>query len=103
MGKELVDGSDACGRVTVADESGGEHFEEIFGVAEEEIVFVAVVRVEGGAANVGAIEDVLDGDGLERLVVHKRDDGIAESVPGGADADIHLFLSGRGADFFCRG
>src|SRR5580698_3434429 len=63
VGKKLLDGGDAVGLVVVADECGGEHFEEVFDVAQEEIVLVAVVSVEGRAADFGAIEDLLDGDG----------------------------------------
>jgi len=70
VSEELLDGSDAIGGVVVADEGSREHFEEVFDVAEEEIVFVAVVGIEGGAADFCAVEDVLDGDGLEGLFVH---------------------------------
>jgi hypothetical protein len=71
--EELLDGSDAVGGVSTPDKGGGHHFPKIFDVAEEEIVLVAVVRVEGGAADVCAIEDMLDGYGFEGLFVHQGD------------------------------
>lgn len=92
VGKELLDGSDARGRVAVADQGCGEHFEEVFDVAEEEIVLVAVVSVERGAADFGAIQDVLDRDGLEGLFVHEGDQGIAKVIARGANAAV---------DFLC--
>ena len=94
MGKELPDGSHARGSFSVADESGGHHFEKIFGVAEEEIVFIAVVRVKGGAADVGAIEDMLDGDGFEGLFVHERDECIAEGISCAANTRVHFPVGG---------
>jgi hypothetical protein len=90
VGKEFLNRSDAIGRVVVADESGGEHFEEVLDVAEEEIVFVAVVRVEGGAADFCAVKDVLDGDGLERLFVHEGDESITKAIAGGTNAAVDL-------------
>jgi len=92
VGKEFLNRSDAIGRVVVADESGGEHFEEVLDVAEEEIVFVAVVRVEGGAADFCAVKDVLDGDGLERFFVHEGDESITKAIAGGTNAAV---------DFLC--
>jgi hypothetical protein len=86
--EELLDGSDAIGSVVLADEGGGHHFPEIFDVAEEEIVLVAVVRIEGGAADVGAIQDMLDGDGFEGLFVHQGDESVAEAVTRGANAAV---------------
>ena len=78
----------------MADESGGHHFEKIFGVAEEEIVFVAVVRVKGGAADMGAIEDMLDGDDFEGLFVHERDECIAEGISCAANTRVHFPFGG---------
>jgi hypothetical protein len=92
VGEKLPNGRDPIGRVVVANEGGGEHFEEVFDVAEEEIVLVGVVSVEGGAANFGAIEDVLDGDGLEGLFVHEGDEGVAEVIAGGANAAIEFLF-----------
>jgi hypothetical protein len=104
VGEELLDGRDAIGRVVVANEGSREHFEEVFDVAEEEIVFVAVVSVEGGAADFGAIEDVLDGDGLEGLFVHEGDESVAEVIAGGANATIGFLFDWReGNLFLCRG
>jgi hypothetical protein len=92
VGKEFLNRSDAVGGVVVADEGGGHHFEEIFDVAEEEIVFVAVVRVEGGAADLSAIEDVLNSDRFERFFMHERDECIAKAIAGGTNAAV---------DFLC--
>jgi hypothetical protein len=92
VSKELLDGSDAHGSVTVAEEGGGEHFEEFFDVAEEEIIFVAVVGIEGGAADLCAIEDVLDGDAFEWFFVHECDEGIAKAVTRGANAAVDFLF-----------
>jgi hypothetical protein len=94
VGEELLNGGDAVRGVVVANEGGGEHFEEVFDVAEEEIIFVAVVGIEGGAADFGAIEDVLDGDGLEGLFVHEGDEGVAEVIARGANAAIDFLFDG---------
>jgi len=90
VSEELLDGSDAIGRVVVADEGGGKHFEEVLDVAEEEIVFVAVVGIESGAADFGAVEDVLDCNGLERLFVHEGDQGVAEIIARSANATVEF-------------
>jgi hypothetical protein len=90
--EELLDGSDAVGSVSVANEGGGEHFEEIFDVAEEEIIFVTVVSVEGGAADFGAIEDVLHSDGLEGLLVHEGDQSVAKVIARGANAAVDFLF-----------
>jgi hypothetical protein len=44
-------------------------FKEVVDVAEEEIVRVPKVGVEGGAAHSGAVENLLDADLLERLLL----------------------------------
>jgi thiazole synthase ThiGH ThiG subunit len=88
--EELLDGSDAVGGVSTPDKGSGHHFPEIFDVAKEEIVLVAVVRVEGGAADVGAIENMLDSDGFKVLFVHQGDEGVAEAVTCGANAAVEF-------------
>jgi hypothetical protein len=94
MGEELLDGGDAVGGVAAANQGGGHHFPEVFDVAEEKIVLVGVVGVKSGAADFGAIEDVLDSDGLEGLFVHEGDQSVAEAIAGGANAAVD-FLFGR--------
>jgi len=94
VSEELLDRGDAIGRVVVAYEGGGKHFEEVFDVAEEEIVFVAVVGVESGAADFGAVEDMLDGDGLERLFVHEGDKGVAKVIARSKNAAIDFLFDG---------
>jgi len=42
----------------LAIQHGGEGCEEVFDIAQEQILFVAIVNVEGGAADLGAIEHV---------------------------------------------
>ena len=89
--EELLDGSDTIGCVAIASKHGGKHFEEVFDVAEEEIILVAVVSVERGAADFGAVEDVLNRDGLKRPLLHECDEGVAESVACSANAAVHFF------------
>jgi hypothetical protein len=65
-------------------------FEEVFDVAEEEVVLIAVVGIEGGATDSGAVEDLLHGDGVEGLLLHELDKGVAEGVAGAANAAVGL-------------
>ncbi len=92
VGKEFLDGSDAVGGVSLPDKRGGHHFPEVFDVAEEEIVFVAVVGIESGAADFGAVEDVLNSDRLEGLFVHEGDESIAEAIASGANAAVDILF-----------
>ena len=92
VGEELLDGSDAGRSVSVADEGGGHHFEKFFSVAKEEIVLVAVVTVERGAAHFCAIEHVLDGDRFEGLFVHEGDEGVAEVIARGSNAAVDFLF-----------
>jgi hypothetical protein len=102
MGEKFVDGGDTIGFVTVAHEGHGHHLEEIFHVAEEEIVLTAEMIVESGAADARALKDVLDSDGVERLFLHEGDERVAESVAGLAHATVH-FLRGANVDEFPDG
>ena len=55
VGEEFADRGEAIGLITAAFENGGDELEEIADVAEEEVILVAEMIVEGGAANPGAI------------------------------------------------
>lgn len=90
MGEEFADGGEAIGLIAAAFENGGNELEEIADVAEEEVILVAEMVVERGAANPGAIEDVLDGDGVEGLFLHEGDERVAEGIASAADAAIHF-------------
>jgi len=90
VSEELLNGGDAIGRIVVTDEGGGKHFEEVFDVAEEEIVLIAVVGIKSRAADFGAVEDMLDGDGLERLFVHEGDESIAEAIASRTNATVEF-------------
>jgi hypothetical protein len=92
VGKEFLDRRDAVGCVSLPDKGGGHHFPEVFDVAEEKIVLIAVVGVKGRAADLGAVEDMLDGDGLEGLFVHEGDESIAEAIARGANAAVDFLL-----------
>ena len=78
--EEFADGSEAAGFVAAAGQSGGDELEEIVDIAEEEVVLVTEVIVEGGAADAGTSENVLDGDGVERLFLHEGDERVAEGI-----------------------
>ena len=100
--EEFADGDEATGVVTFAVEGGGDQGEEIVDVAEKEVVFVADVIVEGGTADAGTVENVLNGDGVEGLFTHEGDERVTERVAGAANAAVHFvgatgFL--RAADF----
>ncbi len=92
--EEFSNGSDTVGSVAMSSEGVGEHLEEVFDVAEEEIVLIGVVSVKSGTADFGAIEDVLDGDGFERLLLHECDESVAEAVACGANAAVDFFRGG---------
>lgn len=90
VGEEFLDGKEAAGGRLLIGEEAPHHFEEVFDVAEEEVVLIAEVGVEGGATDAGAVEDVLHGDGVEGLLLHELDEGVAEGVSGAADAAVGL-------------
>jgi len=92
VGKEFLDGSNAVGGVSLPDKRRGHHFPEVFDIAEEEIVFVAVVGIESGAADFCAVEDVLNSDRLEGLFVHEGDESIAEAIACGANSAIDFLF-----------
>src|ERR1700679_2462292 len=55
VGEEFLDGKEAAGGSSLTGEEAAHHFEEVFDVAEEEVVLVAEVGVEGGATDSGAV------------------------------------------------
>jgi hypothetical protein len=56
------------------------HLEEIFGVAQEQIVRVAVMCVKRGTTDLGAVEYVLHADLGKRLLVNERHQSSAQGV-----------------------
>lgn len=88
VGEELVDWGDSLGRGAAPCEEGRQTFEEVFDVAEKEVLFVAEMGVEGGAADAGAIEELLDGDVVEGLLLDETDERVAEDVAGAADTRV---------------
>lgn len=98
VGKEFVNRGETIGFVTVAGEGRGHHFEKVFAVGEEEVIFAAEMGVESGAADSSAIEDLLDGDGIEGLFLHEVDEGIAEGVAGLQNPAVHFLPGGTDAE-----
>jgi hypothetical protein len=88
VGEELFDWSEAAAWGAARGEKRAHGVEEIFDIAEEEVVFITEVGVESRATDVGAVEDLLDGDGIERLLLHELDEGVAESVAIAEDAAV---------------
>src|SRR3981081_991228 len=62
--------------------------EKALRVAEQQIVLVAKVCVEGGAAHAGTIEQALYGDRVELLRQHRFDQRAAGRDPGALDSAI---------------
>jgi hypothetical protein len=91
VSKQLAHGSNATGNLTAPREQVGHGFEEVLDIAEKEIVFIAIVGIKGRAANVGAIEHVLHGNGVERLLVYKFHERIAERVSRAPNATIDVW------------
>jgi hypothetical protein len=72
MSEEFCDYGDAPRRVGRTGEMCGDRLEELVQVSEQQVNFVAVVSVKGGAADVCAVEHVLHADLAERLLLHER-------------------------------
>src|SRR5215469_10151080 len=53
-------------------------------------MLIAIVLVEGGAADLGAIENVLHRNVLEPTLLHERHEGIAQRITSALDSLIHL-------------
>lgn len=61
---------------------------QVFEAGEEQGVLVTVVGVERRAADVGAVEDVLDRDLLIALLEHQGEERVVECPAGAADAAV---------------
>jgi len=72
MSEEFCDYGDALRRVGRTAEMCGDRLEELVQVSEQQVNFVAVVSVKGGAADVCAVEHVLHAYLAERLLLHER-------------------------------
>ena len=68
---------------------------ELFDVAHEQIVFVAIVSVKSRAADPGSVEHMLDGDGFERFFLHKLHQRIAQGIARVEHARVRLCGRGR--------
>lgn len=90
VSEEFLDGEEARGGCSAAGEKSAHQFEEVFDIAEEEVVFIPVVGVEGGAGDTGAVEHLLHSDGVEGLFAHERDEGVPEGVAGAKGAAVGL-------------
>lgn len=88
VGEEFRDRQQAVRRFTFALEGGGNVFEELFDVAEKQVLFVAIVGVESGAAHAGAVEKILNRDFIESFFLHECEESIAERVARAHNAGI---------------
>lgn len=88
--KYFVHGQQALRASIVPFQLAGTQLKEIFHVAQEEIVLVAIVNVEGGAAHTGAIEHVLHRDVVETFLLQESDESIAKHIACSHDASISL-------------
>ena len=66
--EQFLNRCDSFGFVAESREGRGHSLEKVLGVAEEEIVLVAIMRVEGGAAHSGALKNILHGDVVEQFL-----------------------------------
>lgn len=86
--KQFADGSDtlACGVVLLdllIDEI--EHAHETL---EQEIVLASEVRIEGRPSHIGAIQQILDGDGVVSFLEHQFDERFHERMVGATNSSI---------------
>ena len=88
VGEQLLHGQEALRVAALPFQRSRNLLEKIFDIAEEQIIFVAVVQVKSGTGNSGAVQYVLDGDFVEGFLLHERDQGIAEQVTGMQSATI---------------
>src|SRR5256885_16644596 len=80
MREQLLHRCDPFRPITVPRKRGGHSFEELFGIAKEEIVFISKMRVESGAAHLRAVEHILHSDVVERLLDKQRHDRVSEAI-----------------------
>jgi hypothetical protein len=88
MIEHLRDGSYAKRFFLVDDEPGTHVLEESFELAEEQVVLITEVQIEGGTADGGAVEDVLHGDIFNGSLVNQLEESHAEPVARAAGAGI---------------
>src|SRR2546423_8887370 len=92
MREQLLHGCDSFRFVTEPRKRSSHHFEELFGIAKEEIVFISKMRVESGAAHLRAVEHILHSDVVERLLDKQRHHRVSEAIARAANALVFLFI-----------
>src|ERR1700733_8659556 len=90
MREEFLYRRDSRLRRSLASEQSADDFEEVLHVAEKQVILVAIVSVEGGAADSGAIEHLLNGDVVEWLFLNQLNEGVSERLARAPDAAIGL-------------
>src|SRR5262249_3288261 len=95
MRKKFRHWRNAMGFLLLPAERVSPHFQALLQLAEEQVVLVAVMKIESGAAHAGAIEHFLQRDLVDGLLLDQRDQRIAQPVARSPDALI------RFASMFC--
>src|SRR6266852_4475907 len=66
------------------------HFQELLELAEEQVIFVAVVKIKGGTTDRGAVQHFLHRHVIDRLLLDQRHQSTAEPLTRTPYALIHL-------------
>src|SRR5260370_32471294 len=90
MAEEVAEGGKAVGDRSKPYQMICHHLKEVLNVAEEQVIFVAIVRIESRTANARPVQHVQHSDFLERFLVHQFDQGVAEHISRAADTAIGL-------------
>src|SRR5207302_9556930 len=90
--KELAHRRDAVGFFLAPREHRSYRLKKLIGVAEEEIILVAVVNIESGAADSRPIKHVLHRDRVKRLLLHENDQRVSQTVAGTQHAAVSFLF-----------
>jgi hypothetical protein len=77
MGKEFLYRQQSFGIRVLPLQYVGALLEKLFHVAQEQVLFVAIVRIKRSPRHPRALQHLLHGDIAEMFLVHKRHQGIA--------------------------
>jgi hypothetical protein len=69
---------------------GGQGRADVLEPAQEQVVLVAVVRVEGRPSDVGPVDDVLDRDAAVPLLLDEREQGAPQQLTGSPYPPVDL-------------
>src|SRR5215207_6158718 len=65
-----------------------QRFDHTVQLVDEQIVLIPIMGVEGGASNVRALDQIIDGDGAIAFFAHQRNEGCTQHMSGPLAAAI---------------